>query len=219
MNRSIREQVLEESLKQTAEETTVSKDHFKSVAIQEVLQDGDQAKFSLRSVVSRSGYGFSTFYRFWKRFEDYLIDAYGLGVASYLKSERQLITDFQGDSPTAYFEMIAWHAIAGNNRLPRSLLRSVLIGHLKGRISALRRHIPKQTAQIAEGFELHFGDQWTVDRDKLAPVLDLHATYMLMRKVDDELTQDDQILVSLMVDSALSCLKPLQTLAFREINR
>ena len=213
-----RDQILDATLKQTAEKTAVSRDHFKSVAIQEVLSHGDDAQFSLRSVVSKAGYGFSTFYRFWKGFEEYLLDAYSLGVTSYLRAERTLIGKFEGQTPREYFEIIGWHAIAGNNRLPKRLLSSVLIGHLNGRVSALRRHIPKQTAQIADGFETYFGETYRVDRDKLAAVLDLHAVYMLMRKVDPSLEQDDAILVDLMVDSALGSLKPARDAAFQEIN-
>ena len=203
------DKVLIDALKQAADETAVSKDHFKSVAIQEVLQEGDQAHFSLRSVVTRSGYGFSTFYRFWKGFEEYLLDAYNLGAHSYLRAELKLIDAFQGDSPAAYFEMIGWHAITANNKLPKRLLRSVLIGYLKGEISALRQHIPNQTAQIADGLERYFGQRYAVDREQLACVLDLHATYMVMRKIDTHLEQDDRLLVALMRDSALGCLKPV----------
>ena len=197
-------QVIIETLKEFAEQTRSSKDHLRAVALQEVIRNGEDANYSLRSVVAKSGYGFSTFYKWWKGFDEYLLDAYALGTASYLRAEQKHIDRFDGETVESYFRMIAVHAIAGNRAIPRGLFQSFYHSYLKGQISRMLDHVPKETEQIASGFERYFAaDGWVIDRQKLAQVLSLHATYMLMRKIYDRLIQADADLVELMIDSAL----------------
>jgi len=187
-----------------AERTSKPADHFKAVAIQEVAAAGEDAKFSLRGVVSKSGYGFSTFYKFWKGFDEYLLETYDFAAESFLKAEWELISQFSGETPAEYFQMLAEHSLSANQLVPRSLLRTILLGHLKGRVSRLLQHGQRQATQIADGFDRYFADQGLhVDRDRLCAVMQLHGTFLYWRKADTGLVQEPNVLIRLMIDSAL----------------
>lgn len=196
--------LLSKHLRDFAGKTQKPEDHFKAVAIQEVAKAGADAKFSLRAVVSKSGYGFSTFYRFWKGFDEYLLDTYDLAVESFLDAEQKMMDEFCGSTPREFFEMLAEHNLAGNRLVPKGLLRSILITFLKGRVSRILRHSSRQAEAVARSFDQHFADQnLSVDVERLKAVFQVHGTFLYWRLADEGLEQDVRILRELMVDSAL----------------
>ena len=198
---------LDVGLRKAAENASTPVDHMRAALLNAVIEnETTNQKFSIRSIVSRAGYGFSTFYKYWKSMPAFLFSCYEFGSRAFLASFESKIENFRGDTPREYFEMLANFAVAMNERLPRTLVTTVILTHLEGRFSKVMTHLPKQVDLICDGFNRHFATKgMEINPEKCARVINMIGIYFYVIRLDQDLdtTRDEQ--VNLVVELMESC--------------
>lgn len=198
---------LDRDIQSSMDKSQSAADHIRLALVQSILEKTTVVKkFSIRSVLKRAGYGFSTFYRHWKSMPEFLLSCYHFGSGAFLAGFESQIKVFEGETPRQYFEMLALYSVVMDEKLPRSLVSSVILVHLEGRFSKVMAHTPRQVDLICDGFDLHFAEQgMEISREKCARVINMIAVYFYSMKLDQSLDVGRAEKVRLAVDLIESC--------------
>ena len=197
---------LKKVLSDTVDHSHTPADHMRAALIYSLSEGKDDERYTIRAILKRAGYGFSTFYKNWRSMPDFLLSSYKFGSNSFLRGLALQIDNFRGETPVQFFEMLAWYSLAMNMKLPRHLVSSIILTHLEGRFSRVMTHVPSQVDLICDGFNRNFVEHGLrMDREKCNGVVNVLAVYFYATRIDQDLAQNQSELVSLMVELMSTC--------------
>ncbi len=89
---------LKKILSDTVDHSHTPADHMRAALIYSLAEGKDEKRYTIRTILTKAGYGFSTFYKNWKSMPDFLLSSYKFGSNSFLRGLALQIDNFRGET-------------------------------------------------------------------------------------------------------------------------
>lgn len=189
--------------------------HLLIAGVRAVISQGNQGgAVPMRKILDLSGYGFSTFYKYWPRSDNLFKDIWLFAVDCYMASELEHLRQLGRDSPSHFIHIWVSHAVLAQRSVPPSLFSMVTDKFFGSELLRMVGHVPAHIRNVLNLYVELFGEDPSRPRitEELCRSLTLAAriagVYLFARNCGTDDSHSDEEIIDSIKKSFAAILLP-----------